>query len=70
MELSSTCQMMIRYVAYGWAIEDIAAEMNFSVVYTYRKRQLCLNKLIEIVTQKLNENNSYYSAAKLTNKCE
>jgi DNA-directed RNA polymerase specialized sigma24 family protein len=57
MELSSTCQMMIRYVAYGWAIEDIAAEMNFSVVYTYRKRQLCLNKLIEIVTQKLNENN-------------
>ena len=57
MELSSTCQMMIRYVAYGWAIEDIADKMNFSVVYTYRKRQLCLNKLIELVNHRLNENN-------------
>jgi len=57
MELSSTCQMMIRYVAYGWAIEDIAAEMDFSVPYTYRKRQTCLNKLIELVNERLNENN-------------
>lgn len=57
MELSNTCRMMIRYVAYGWAIEDIAAEMNFSVVYTYRKRQQCLNKLIELVNHRLNENN-------------
>ena len=56
MELSNTCRMMIRYIAYGWAIEDIAEEMNFSVAYTYRKRQLCLNKLIEIVEQKLNNN--------------
>ncbi len=40
MELSSTCQMMIRYVAYGWAIEDIAAEMDFSVPYTYRTTNL------------------------------
>ena len=54
MELSNTCRMMIRYIAYGWAIEDIAEEMNFSVAYAYRKRQLCLNKLIEIVEQKLN----------------
>lgn len=57
MELSSICQKMIRYVAYGWAIEDIAAEMNLSVRYTYRKRQLCLDKLIEFVNQKLNKNN-------------
>jgi len=57
MELSSTCQMMIRYVAHGWAIEDIAAKMDFSVPYTYKKRQLCLNKLIEVVTKKLNESN-------------
>tara|TARA_B100001971_G_C18088120_1_gene482007 strand:- start:583 stop:894 length:312 start_codon:yes stop_codon:yes gene_type:complete len=55
MELSGTCQMMVRYVAYGWAIEDIAAEMNFSVTYTYRKRQACLNKLIELVKQKLDK---------------
>jgi len=57
MELSSTCQMMIRYIAHGWAIEDIAEEMNFSVAYTYRKRQLCLNKLIELIEEKLNKNN-------------
>lgn len=57
MELSSTCQMMIRYVAHGWAIEDIATKMNFSVLYTYKKRQLCLNKLIEVVNKKLNESN-------------
>ncbi len=55
MELNSTCQMMVRYVAYGWAIEDIAAEMNFSVTYTYRKRQACLNKLMELVKQKLDK---------------
>jgi RNA polymerase sigma factor (sigma-70 family) len=55
MELSGTRQMMVRYVAYGWAIEDIAAEMNFSVTYTYRKRQACLNKLIELVKQKLDK---------------
>lgn len=57
MELSSSCQMMIRYIAHGWSIEDIANEMNFSVAYTYRKRQLCLNKLIEIVEHKLNKYN-------------
>jgi DNA-binding NarL/FixJ family response regulator len=57
MELSNTCRMMVRYIAHGWAIEDIAEEMNFSVAYTYRKRQLCLNKLIELVEQKLNKNN-------------
>lgn len=56
MELESTCQMMIRYVAYGWVIEDIAEKMNLSVTYTYRKRQACLNKLIQLVDQKLNEN--------------
>ncbi len=55
MELSGTCQMMVRYVAYGWVIEDIAAEMNFSVPYTYRKRQVCLNKLMELVKQKLDK---------------
>lgn len=53
MELDSTCQMMIRYVAYGWAIEDIADKMNFSVTYTYRKRQTCLNKLIQLVEERL-----------------
>jgi len=57
MELSSSCRMMIRYIAHGWSIEDIANEMNFSVAYTYRKRQLCLNKLIEIVEHKLNKYN-------------
>ena len=57
MELSSTCQMMIRYIAYGWIIEDIATKMNFSVTYTYRKRQVCLNNLIQLVKKRLNENN-------------
>jgi RNA polymerase sigma factor (sigma-70 family) len=58
MQLPSICQKMIRYVAHGWAIEDIAAEMDFSVVYTYRKRQACLNKLTELVDKRLNENNN------------
>ncbi len=58
MELPSICQKMIRFVAYGWAIEDIAAEMEFTVAYTYRKRQNCLNKLTELVEQRLNENNN------------
>ncbi len=58
MDLPSVCQKMIRFVAYGWAIEDIAAEMNLSVVYTYRKRQACLNKLIELVEDRLNKNNN------------
>ena len=58
MQLSNTCRMMIRYIAHGWAIEDIAEEMNFSVAYTYRKRQLCLNKLVELVEQKLDKNNT------------
>lgn len=53
MELKSNCQKMIRFVAYGWAIEDIAAEFNYSVAYTYRKRQQCLNKLIELVEMKI-----------------
>ncbi len=53
MELDSVCQKMIRYVAYGWAIEDIAREMNFSVIYTYRKRQQCLDKLMKKVEEKL-----------------
>lgn len=53
MELNSICQKMIRYVAYGWAVEDIAAEMNFSVVYTYRKRQQCLEKLMKKVEEKI-----------------
>ncbi|MBC8319330.1 MAG: sigma-70 family RNA polymerase sigma factor [Bacteroidetes bacterium] len=58
MELTSKCQQMIRYVAHGLDIEDIATEMNFSsVTYTYRKRQLCLNKLIELVKQRLNQIN-------------
>ncbi|MFK5856199.1 MAG: RNA polymerase sigma factor [Bacteroidota bacterium] len=57
MELSNTCRMMIRYVAHGWAIEDIADKTDFSVAYTYRKRQACLNKLIKIVDEKLNTNN-------------
>jgi len=56
MQLTSVCQKMIRFVAYGWTIEDIAAEMNFSVVYTYRKRQACLNKLTKLVEHTLNEN--------------
>ncbi len=59
MKLNSACQKMIRFLAYGWVIEDIAAEMNYSVVYTYRKRQNCLNKLIELVEEsiKMNQNN-------------
>ncbi len=56
MELESTCQMMIRYVAYGWTIEDIADKMNLSVTYTYRKRKACLNKLIQLVEERLKEN--------------
>ena len=55
MELPSVCQKMIRFVAHGWVVEDIAAEMNFSVTYTYRKRQSCLNKLTELVKQRLND---------------
>lgn len=53
MELNSTCQKMIRFVAYGWAVEDIANEMNFSVIYTYRKRQQCLDKLMKKVEEKI-----------------
>jgi len=58
MQLNNTCRMMIRYTAHGWAIEDIAEEMNLSVSYTYKKRQLCLSKLIDIINQKLNKNNT------------
>jgi len=54
MELSNPCRMMIRYIAHGWVVEDIAEKMDYTVVYTYRKRQNCLNKLIEIVNAKLN----------------
>lgn len=54
MKLDNICQNMIRYVAHGWAIEDIADKMNLSVPYTYRKRQACLNKLTQLVEQRLN----------------
>lgn len=53
MQLNSMCQKIVRLTAHGWAVEDIAAEMNFSVVYTYRKRQNCLNKLSELVKKRL-----------------
>jgi len=59
MQLNSTCQRMIRFIAYGWAVEDIASEMNLSVIYTYRKRQNCLNKLIELVEKQLKQNQNY-----------
>ena len=59
MQLNSVCQRMIRYMAYGWAVEDIAHEMNFSVVYTYRKRQQCLNKLIKLVEKSILSNQKY-----------
>jgi len=58
MELSNTCRMMIRYIAHGWVIEDIADEMGFSVTYTYRKRQQCLDKLVKLVEYKLNKHNT------------
>ncbi len=56
-ELNVKCKELIKHVANGWAVEDIADEMNFSVAYTYRKRQLCLDKLIKIVKQNLNKIN-------------
>jgi len=56
-ELNAACRELIRYVANGWVVEDIADEMNFSVAYAYRKRQLCLDKLIKIVKGNLNKNN-------------
>ncbi len=59
MKLDSMCQKMIRFVAYGWSVEDIASEMNLSVIYTYRKRQNCLKKLTEIVDKQLNKNQYY-----------
>ncbi len=59
MQLNSVCQRMIRYMAHGWAVEDIAHEMNFSVIYTYRKRQQCLNKLIKLVEKSISSNQKY-----------
>lgn len=56
MELNSMCQKIIRYMAHGWSVEDIATEMNLSVIYTYRKRQNCLNKLTELVEKRLKTN--------------
>lgn len=59
MQLNSMCQKMIRFVAYGWSVEDIASEMNLSVIYTYRKRQNCLKKLTDIVEKSLKKNQYY-----------
>lgn len=59
MKLNSMCQKMIRFIAHGWSVEDIAAEMNLSVIYTYRKRQNCLNKLTELVEKSIKMNQNF-----------
>ncbi len=53
MELSITCRLLIRYIAHGWTVKNIAEEMNLTVTYTYRKRHDCINKLINKVKEKL-----------------
>lgn len=55
MELGSTCQRMIRYIAYGWVTEDIAAAMNLSVPNASKIRLMCTKELIESVKQELNK---------------
>lgn len=52
-EMRSTCQKLIRMIAYGWRTEDIAENLGITLTYAYKKRKSCIHALIKLVKQKL-----------------
>ena len=52
-EMDSTCQKIIRRIAYGWKTDDIADELGITLAYAYKRRKMCIRKLLNLVKQKM-----------------
>ncbi len=52
-DLNSACQKIIRRVAYGWKTEKIADDLGITLAYAYKRRAMCIQKLIKLIKQKM-----------------